>query len=293
MSYSPVTGLVYIPAHDVADETSRAATKEVSANQSPRGGRAIGKLVAWDPVKQVARWSVDQQFPVNSGVLSTAGNLVFQGEGTGEFEGFSATTGEKLWSIKTGSAIDAVPVSYSVKDEQYILVPVGLGSASRLFGRVSAMATPESKRGPSRLLAFKLGARTPFPYPDITVPAVPKPPAQTAAAETVQAGAAVFSRFMCGDCHSPMADGSGAWILNGAIPDLRYMPADVHDQFLGIVLAGSHKKNGMPAFGNGAGFPLVERKMTADEANELHAFLIDLQWKAYNDDQSRLHPSTH
>jgi quinohemoprotein ethanol dehydrogenase len=273
MSYSPLTGLVYVPTHDVA------GTEETGQPHS------IGKLYAWDPIKQSARWSVEEQLPTNSGLLSTAGNLVFQGEGTGEFAAYAADTGRKLWSIKTGSAIDAVPVSFSLKGEQYILVPVGLGSASRMFGRVSAMATPESKRGPSRLLAFKLGARVPFPYPNIVVPQVPKPPVQDVSAETIQKGAAVFGRFMCEDCHSPQADGSGAWVVDGAIPDLRYMPADVHDQFLGIVLAGTHVSNGMPAFGSGAGFPLIETKMTVDEANALHAYIIDLSWKAYNEQQ--------
>jgi quinohemoprotein ethanol dehydrogenase len=117
------------------------------------------------------------------------------------------------------------------------------------------------------------------------VPQVPKPPVQDASAETIQKGASVYNRFMCDDCHSPQADGSGAWVVNGAIPDLRYMPADVHEQFLGIVLAGTHVSNGMPAFGSGAGFPLIETKMTVDEANALHAYIIDLSWKAYNEQQ--------
>src|SRR6185312_14495131 len=115
---------------------------------------------------------------VNGSTLSTAGNLVFQGEGTGEFSAYAADSGKKLWSIKTGSAIDATPVSFSAGGEQYVLVPVGWGSASRIFGPASMMATPESKRGPSRLLAFRLGATSPFPYPPNEVPRVPKPPEQ-------------------------------------------------------------------------------------------------------------------
>jgi quinohemoprotein ethanol dehydrogenase len=149
------------------------------------------------------------------------------------------------------------------------------------------MATPESKRGPSRLLAFKLGATTPFPYPKVVVPAVPKPPAQTASAEVIQRGAGVFGKFMCEDCHSPQADGTGAWVVNGAIPDLRYMPAEVHDQFLGIVLGGGHRENGMPGFGNGAGWPLVTTKMSVEDANALHAYLIDLSWKAYDGEHAK------
>jgi quinohemoprotein ethanol dehydrogenase len=269
MSYDPRTGLVYIPTYDAA--TTAEGRPRVSA----------GRLVAWNPVTESARWSIQQTLPTNSGVLSTAGNLVFQGEGTGEFDAYSADHGDKLWSIKTGSAIDSVPVTYMVGNDQYVLMAVGLGSASRIFGRVSAMATPESKLGPSRLLAFKLGATMPFPYPHVTVPPVPRPPEQTASAETIKHGQAVFSKFICGDCHSPEADGSGQWKLDGTIPDLRYMPADVHDQFLAIVLAGTHKENGMPAFGTGAGFPLVTTKMTADEAEALHAYIVDLEWQAY------------
>ena len=277
MSYNPITGLVYIPAYDDVAKPTGYLTE------------AVGRLVAWDPLHQSARWSAVERFPTNSGVLSTAGNLVFQGEGTGEFEAFGADSGRKLWSIETGSAIDAVPVSFAVKGEQYVLVPVGLGSHSRNFGPVSVMATPESKRGPSRLLAFKLGATAPFPYPHVSVPPVPKPPAQTAGADAIRHGALVYNKFSCNDCHSPDADGAGAWVVEGAIPDLRYMPAEVHGQFLGIVLGGSHRENGMPGFGSGAGWPLVETKMTAEEANAVHAYIIDLSWKAYNDEQARLH----
>jgi quinohemoprotein ethanol dehydrogenase len=277
MSYNSVTGLVYIPAYDDVAKPTGYLTE------------AVGRLVAWDPLRESARWSVPERFPTNSGVLSTAGNLVFQGEGTGAFEAFSADTGQKLWSIETGSAIDAVPVSFAVKGEQYVLVPVGLGSHSRNFGPVSVMATPESKRGPSRLLAFRLGATTPFPYPHVTVPLVPKPPVQTADAAVIKHGALVYSKFSCSDCHSPQADGAGAWVVDGAFPDLRYMPADVHSQFLGIVLGGSHREHGMPGFGPGAGWPLEQTKMTVEEANAVHAYIIDLEWKAYNAEQTKLH----
>ena len=77
----------------------------------------------------------------------------------------AADSGKKVWSIQTGSAIESIPVTYTVKGEQYVLTPVGWGSGSRLFAPAWTMATPQSKRGPSRLLAFKLGATTPFPTP--------------------------------------------------------------------------------------------------------------------------------
>jgi quinohemoprotein ethanol dehydrogenase len=276
MSYSAAAGLVYIPAYD--------GVVEPDGNVA----RTAGRLIAWDPVKQAARWSATESLAINSGVLSTAGNLVFAGEGTGEFSAYAADSGHKLWSVKTGSAIDSVPVSFTANNEQYVIIPVGLGSGSRLFEPVSEMATPEAKLGPARLLAFKLGAATPFPYPKVVVPSVPRPPNQTASAETIKHGAQVFDDFMCSDCHSPEADGSGAWVVNGAVPDLRYMPKDVHDQFLAIVLGGSHKANGMPGFSSHNDFPLERTNMSAEDAIAVHSYIIELSWKAYNAQQAKL-----
>ena len=278
MSYSPLTGLVYIPVHDVKAHT-------LAPDEFPEEG----KLLAWDPVSESARWVVEQPIATNSGVLSTAGNLVFQGEGTGEFAAYTADSGRKVWSVRTGSAIHSVPVSFAVKGDQYILVPVGWGSASRLFATGSSMATPAAKRGPARLLAFKLGATTPRPEVTTRIPPVPKPPQQTFSKEVIKQGEALYYSHICWDCHAPHADGSGAWTEDGAVPDLRYMPAESHRQWYEIVLAGSHRKYGMPGFGTPPGFPILKRKMSVEEADAIHAYIIDLSWKAYYDDQKRLH----
>jgi quinohemoprotein ethanol dehydrogenase len=275
MSFDPDTGLAYIPMND--------------HTEGGYGSDPVGRLVAWDPVKQASRWSVPLTVAANSGVLSTRGGLVFQGEGTGTFSAYAAGDGRRLWSIDTRSAIHSVPVSYLSGGEQYILMPVGFGSSSRLFGPNSTMATPQSKRGPARLLAFKLGGKTPFPDTKIVVPAVPKPPVQTADAETIRRGAVAANKFRCTNCHGAGLDGSGAWILSGAIPDLRYMTQDAHDRFLAIVMAGTNRRNGMPGFSDGGeNYPLVKSQMTVEEANAIHAFIIDLQWKTYREDQKRL-----
>ena len=276
MSFSPITGLVYLPLHDPKDKIS-----------SPAEFPEEGKLEAWDPVSQTVRWSVTEPIATNGAVLSTAGNLVFQGQGTGEFAAFSADTGHKVWSIMTGSAIHSVPVSFAVRDEQYILVPVGWGSGSRLFSQGSSMATPEAKRGPARLLAFKLGATTPLPPVTTRVPPVPKPPEQTFSKEMIQEGAALYEKHICFDCHGPEADGSGAYTEDGAIPDLRYLPAESHRLWYATVLGGSHNKNGMPGFGNPPGYPIVSRKMSTKEADAIHAYIIDQSWKAYNAEHNK------
>jgi quinohemoprotein ethanol dehydrogenase len=283
MSYSPQTGLVYIPITDMRTGAEANPATEAGGIRGNFGGR----LEAWDPVANKARWSVTEPIAVNSATLSTAGNLVFQGQGTGEFAAFAADSGKKLWSIMTGSAIDSVPITYKVQGQQYILVPVGWGSASRIFGPASAMATPQSKRGPARLLAFKLNGNLPFPNPADTVPDIPRPPLQQASLQEIEEGRKLYNNHLCAGCHSPGLDGSGAWVdsangNDGAIPDLRYMPADVHQQWYAIVLAGSHAEQGMLGFGiKDLQYPPVS-KLTVQQADAIHAFVIDESWKAYN-----------
>ncbi|MGC1493486.1 MAG: PQQ-binding-like beta-propeller repeat protein [Candidatus Acidiferrum sp.] len=281
MSYSPLTGLVYIPT------TDRRAESKAPDESGESGFGHVGRLIAWDPMKQSARWSVEEPIATNGGVLSTAGNLVFQGQGTGEFAAYAADSGKKVWSIQTGSAIEAVPVTFSLKGGQYVITGVGWGSGSRLFARASSMATPESKRGPVRLLAFKLGATLPFPFPQVVVPPVPEPPNLRANAETIHRGELLYEKYACDGCHSPGLDGSGAWVLDGAVPDLRYAPPEVHRDWYSIVLGGSHWDQGMPGYANPPKFAFPNTKMTVAEADAIHAYVIDGAWKAYREEQAK------
>ncbi len=276
MSYNAGTGLVYVPATDRHPKSNTA----VETGEWMRGTE--GRLIAWDPVKKSARWSVQEQIATNGGVLSTAGNLVFQGQGTGEFAAYAADTGKKVWSIQTGSAIESIPVTFTVGGEQYVLVPVGWGSGSRLFAPAWTMATPQSKRGPSRLYAFKLGATMAFPTPPDIVPPVPQPPKQIGDEQMIKQGAQLYRTWVCDGCHSPGTDGSGAWVLNGAVPDLRYAPPEVHQQWQAIVLAGTHWDKGMPGFADPPKFAFPHMKMTGKEAEAIHAYVISQAWKAYN-----------
>ena len=305
MGYNAHTGLVYISAYDSKNEervlaglTRGGPTLEADGLQgeaaglggSARGGSgqyreyvpvAQGKLVAFDPIKQEPRWTVTLPVQINGGVLATAGNLVFLGDASGEFAAYAADTGKKVWSVKTGSAMQSVPVTYVINGEQYVLTPIGMGGGYRLFGEASDMSTLETKRGPARLLAFKLGGDAAMPPIKTEVPAVPQPPEQTGTKQQIAEGAHVYNKFYCQKCHSPEADGSGAWALNGEVPDLRYMPRDVHDQFMAVVLGGTHIEQGMPNFSVPTGWPLIKTAMTAQEAEALHDYIIDLEWRAY------------
>ncbi len=260
MSYNPDTHLIYVPIMDMR-------RGDVVPNAYPM----VGRLVAWDPVREAPRWSVEHALIVNSGVLSTAGNLVFQGQGTGEFDAYAADSGKKLWSVQTGSAIDAVPVTYRVGNEQYVLVPVGWGGMFRLWTAAGMTATKTTRYGPAQLLAFKLGG-TSFTPPSVEIPPVPRPPEQTFSAAAVERGHQLAHDFYCVGCHSSEFDGAGRWVVDGGIPDLRYMPAEAHEQWYAIVLGGSHRTQGMMPFAG---------KMTASQADDIHAYVIDRAWAAY------------
>ena len=69
-------------------------------------GDYLGQLKAWDPVTQKQVWGIKEDLPFLSGVLSTAGGLVFYGNAHGVVKGVDANSGEVLWSFNAGSVVN-------------------------------------------------------------------------------------------------------------------------------------------------------------------------------------------
>jgi PQQ-dependent dehydrogenase (methanol/ethanol family) len=84
-----------------------------------------GRLSAVDIDTGKVAWQQDTPEPLIGGVLATAGNLVFTGEGNGHVNAYDAKTGKKLWSFQCGAGVNAPPVSYTVNGKQYIAVAAG------------------------------------------------------------------------------------------------------------------------------------------------------------------------
>ena len=277
MSYSPKTRLVYMPVADMPSTYSASgffgARVEVLGygpeEEVPLGA---GRLVAWDPVQRVVRWTVDYTIPHNGGVLSTAGNLIFQGTAAGEFHAYHAVTGDRLWSSgKLGTTVQAAPVSYRLGDEQYVLATAGRGGA---LGMVTSLRTqaPDA-RGPARLFAFKLGGKAEMPSSTVKPTPVPRPPARTAGVEQIRRGGILFGDQGCDLCHGGHAIGSYERnTANGTVPDLRYLPPEVHAQWHSIVVGGSRRLGGMPGFGP---------DLTIPDSEALQAFVVEQAWKLY------------
>jgi alcohol dehydrogenase (cytochrome c) len=84
-----------------------------------------GRLSAVNIDTGKVAWKFDTEQPLIGGVLATAGNLVFNGEGNGLFRAFDAKTGKKLWEYQAGAGVNAPPTSYMVNGKQYIAVGAG------------------------------------------------------------------------------------------------------------------------------------------------------------------------
>ena len=131
-AYSPRTNLFYVPTIETC-ANFRVEPVEFKEGLPYYGGEATtlpdhwGAVRAFDPAtgKEVWEWKNDK--PMVASVLATAGDLVFAGEPTGEFNAYDARTGQLLWQHQTGSGHHSNPVSYSIKGKQYIAVPVGWG----------------------------------------------------------------------------------------------------------------------------------------------------------------------
>ena len=97
-----------------------------------------GHLSAWDPVTQKEAWRAQYDWPWNGGVLSTAGNLVFQGTSDGRLIAYMADTGSKVWEMNVYNGIGAPPVSYNIDGVQYIAVAAG-GNVQLNFKRGNSL----------------------------------------------------------------------------------------------------------------------------------------------------------
>jgi quinohemoprotein ethanol dehydrogenase len=272
MSFSPETGLVYIPAlelsylfepdpsfhfqkghYNTAENLPAMAEAGEGYEFMNFAACSPARLLAWDPVHQRKVWEVRYDDTFQAGVLSTAGGLVFQGGDGSRFDAYDADTGERLWSVDAGVAVMAPPVTYMVDGQQYVAVLAGVGGA--LGGHFMRL----DYQNEGRVLAWRLGGKAPMP------PVHARPPAHVevaridASPETIAKGRSLYAKH-CLRCH-----GLGA-VASGVYPDLRYASRDVHKSWDDIVLGGTHADRGMASFAD---------VLSQDDARAIHAYVAE------------------
>lgn len=285
MSYSPDTGLVYIPAQEMAFPyfgEEKMQVKSVGANlgvdtsvaEFPDDQDALrslkletrGQLVAWDPVAQEERWRVQHDGPLNGGALSTAGDLVFQGDGAGFVRAYRASNGEELWRYEAQTGIVAPPMSYEVDQEQYIALSAGWGGIiSLMTGPITWNAGQPINR--SRIMSFKLGGKSRLPAID----SKPRDMADLSELkldhDQVRKGFMLYDQY-CGGCHGATAVGGGV------TPDLRYSALlPIPEAWAQVVHKGQLSSRGMVSFA---------AELSEDDIEAVRNYVIDRNQYAHS-----------
>jgi alcohol dehydrogenase (cytochrome c) len=136
-SFSPVTGLFYIPAWENSSSIYRKneAPPEFELGKSftgggpGRGGAGEGvfsSIIAMDPNTGDRKWTFKLSAPsTEGGVLTTASNVLFAGGRDGQFVALNAADGKLLWETNLGPSVSAGPMTYMVNEKQYVSIQCG------------------------------------------------------------------------------------------------------------------------------------------------------------------------
>ena len=151
-SFSPRTGLFYLTAWEDYHSTYYTWDQEYEQGKWYVGGGVkapvpptsrervqtrgtedgYATVRALDPLSGKIAWDYPMQNMSESGLLTTAADLLFSGSREGHFFALDARTGKQLWTRYLGGQIIASPITYLVNGKQY--VSIAAGSALFTFG---------------------------------------------------------------------------------------------------------------------------------------------------------------
>jgi alcohol dehydrogenase (cytochrome c) len=132
-TYDPLTKLFYVTAREQCDVFS-TAPQPYDAGHAYYGSAYFpnddaapfyGALRAIDPATGKIRWEWKHPSPTWSGVLSTAGGVVFTGDAEGNFIALEASSGQVLWHFQCGASVFSSPMTYAVDGKQFVAVAAG------------------------------------------------------------------------------------------------------------------------------------------------------------------------
>jgi alcohol dehydrogenase (cytochrome c) len=136
MSYSPLTGLVYLPVIENCAVFTNYGVKAKKKGLPPSSSGfrylpnlAYGKLMAIRAATGEKAWETRTRTPMSGGTLVTGGGLVFSGDAEGNFTAHDAETGRQLWSYQTGSGIRGAPIAFRLNGREYIAIASGMSGA--------------------------------------------------------------------------------------------------------------------------------------------------------------------
>jgi len=161
-AYSPITGLMYVPANHICMDYEGVEVKYTAGQpyvgaivrMFPGPGGNRGRFIAWDPMTGKQVWEIKENLAAYGGVLTTAGGVVFYGTMEGWLKAVDQKTGKVLWKFKTPSGIIGNPMTYKAPDgKQYVAVLSGIGGWAGI-GVAAGIGAEDPTAGLGALGAF-------------------------------------------------------------------------------------------------------------------------------------------
>jgi alcohol dehydrogenase (cytochrome c) len=149
-SYSPRTGLFYVSAWEDYASIFEPQENEYKSGQRFMGGRPMspipgapnpnlrgapintwteatghGAVLALDLRTGQKKWKFEMTDVTDSGILTTASDLLFTGGREGYFHALDARTGALLWKASVGGQVSAAPITYEIDGKQQVAIAAG------------------------------------------------------------------------------------------------------------------------------------------------------------------------
>jgi alcohol dehydrogenase (cytochrome c) len=155
-SFEASSGLLYVPLNEACMDVYPVPGGGAGALSSgvnwgirplPDSDGLYGRLQVLDLATREPVWTVRQRAPLTSGVLATAGGVVFVASQDRFFRAHDARDGAMLWEARLNDVSSSSPISYAVDGKQYVAIVVGEGG---FHARSFAPLVPELVSPPNR-----------------------------------------------------------------------------------------------------------------------------------------------
>lgn len=159
-SYNPETRVMFVPLVEACMDLTPVAPGgrgslstgvRWTLRPRPDSDGKYGRVQAVNVETKKTIWMMRQRAPQTSGVLATAGGVVFAGSLDRVFAAYDDTNGRELWRVRLNDVPNSAPITYMVNGRQFVAVVVGNGGAQ---AATFPALVPEIRNPPDRSAAI-------------------------------------------------------------------------------------------------------------------------------------------